>query len=104
MGDCRPTRRDALAADHVAAAVLGAVDEDRRLAERAVQMRLDYLQREPGCDGCIEGVAAALENAHRDRGGEPMRGGHDPEGAADLGAGRETGHGRWPPEVCRSRR
>ena len=91
-GDRRCGRRDALAADHVAAAVFRAVDEDRGFAERAVQMRLDDLQGEAGGDRRVKGIAALFEDAHRDRGGQPMGGRDDPEGAADLGGCRKGGH------------
>ena len=52
-------------------------------------MRLDHLQRERGRAGRIEGVAAALQNAHADRGRDPVGRGDDPEGAFDLGTGGE---------------
>ena len=88
--------RHTLAADHVAAAVRLAPDEDRRLAERAVQMRLDDLQREAGGGRRIERVAALFEHAHADGGGEPMGRGDDPERAADLGTGGKAGHFLFP--------
>ena len=69
-----------------------AVDEDRGFAERAVQMRLDDLQGEAGGDRRVKGSAALFEDAHRDRGGQPMGRRDDPEGAADLGARRKAGH------------
>src|SRR5205823_14533164 len=97
--DRRRSGCDALAADHVTAPVFRAVDQDRGLAERAVQMRLDDLQREPNGDRRIEGVAAALEYAHPDGGSEPMGRRDNPEGAADLGARREAGHQSFPGEV-----
>ena len=52
-------------------------------------MRLDHLQRERGRAGRIERVAAALQDAHADRGRDPVGRGDDPERAFDLGAGGE---------------
>ena len=47
-------------------------NQHRRLAERAVQMRLDHLQGEAGRGRGIEGIAALFEDAHADRRGDPM--------------------------------
>ncbi|KAG1421418.1 hypothetical protein G6F57_023588 [Rhizopus arrhizus] len=55
----------------------------------------------PGPFRC--GVAAALQHAHRDLRGQPVRGRHDPEGAADFWTGGERvahltvtgGKGKW---------
>ena len=91
--DRRRLRRHALAADHPAMPLFRAVDEDRRLTQRAVQMRFDDLQGETGGDRRVERVAALFEDAHRHRRGEPMGRRDDPERAADLGPRGETGHG-----------
>ena len=87
MGDRRALWRDALAADHVAAPVLLAPYEDRRLAERAVEMWLDDLQGEPGGRRGVKRIAALFENAHANRRGNPMGRGDGAKGAADLGSG-----------------
>src|SRR5882672_12762044 len=52
-------------------------------------MRFDDLQRKPGGDTGIERIAAFLQNAHPDRGGNPMGGGDDTEGPFDFRPGRE---------------
>ena len=65
------------------------VEDQRHVAARAAQMRLDDLQGEGRGDRRVEGVAAPLQDAHADRGGDPVRGGDDAEGADDLGPGGE---------------
>ena len=70
----------------------GAMDDDRRIAARAVQMRLDDLQGEAGGGGGVEGIAAAFQHRHADLAGDPMGGGDGAEGASDFRAGGE--HGR----------
>jgi hypothetical protein len=60
-------------------------------------MRLDDLQHEGGRDTRVEGVAAPLEDAHADRGRDPMRRRDDAERAIDLrprgeGAGVVNAH------------
>ena len=82
-------RRGALAADHLGAAALGVVDDDRHVAAGTVQMRLDHLQREGGGNTGVEGVAAFFQDAHADGGGDPVRRGHDAEGAFDFRPGGE---------------
>src|SRR5579871_4304631 len=57
-------------------------------------MRFDHLQGERGCDGRVEGVAAAFEHAHGQGGCKPMCGGDNAEQALDFrprgkGKGRE---------------
>jgi hypothetical protein len=47
------------------------------------------LQRKPGGDSGIERIAAFLQNAHPDSGGNPMGGGDDTESAFDFRPGRE---------------
>ena len=82
-------RRRALAADHLGAAALGVVHDDRHVAAGTVQMRLHHLQREGGGDAGVEGVAAFFQHAHADRGGDPVGRGHDAEGAFDFRPGGE---------------
>ena len=84
MRDGRALRCRTLAANHLGAASFGVVHDDRHVAARAVQMRLDHLQGEGGGDAGIEGVAAFFENAHPDRGGDPVRRGDDAESAFDF--------------------
>ena len=79
----------ALAADHLGAAALHIVHDDRHIAARAVEVRLDHLQREGGGDGGIEGIAAFLERRHPDRGRNPVGRRHHAESALDLGPGGE---------------
>ena len=85
--DGRAHRRRTLAADHLdlVFALARVVHDDRHVAAGAVEMRLDHLQRERGRHRRVEGVAAALQDAHADRGRDPVRGGADAEGAVDLG-------------------
>ena len=87
--DRRAGRRRALAADHFRLAAPHVVDDDRRVAARAVEMRLDHLQGERRGHGGVEGVAALLQGRHADRGGDPVRRGDDAEGALDLRTGGE---------------
>ena len=92
--------RGTLAADHFGAPALDVVHDDRHVAARAVQMRFHHLQGEGGGDGGVECVAAFFQDAHADRGGDPVRGGNHPEHALDLGAGGEgigidVAHGLW---------
>ena len=85
MRDGGGGRRRALAADHLDLALAHVVDDDRNVAARAVEMRLDHLQREGGGDRGVEGIAALLQGRHADRGGDPMGRGDDAERAVDLG-------------------
>ena len=89
MRDGGARRRGALAADHLGAAALDVVHDDRHVAAGTVQMRLDHLQREGGGDAGVEGVAALFQNSHADRGGDPVGRGHDAEGALDFRPGGE---------------
>ena len=82
-------RGRALAADDDRLAALGVVEDDRHVAAGTAQMRLHHLQREGGRHPGVERVAAALQHAHADGGGDPVRGGDDAEGAVDLGPRRE---------------
>ena len=85
MRDGGAGRGRALAADQLGLALAHVVEHHRHVAARAVQVRLDHLQREGGGDRGVEGVAAALQRAHADGGGDPVRRGDDAEGAVDLG-------------------
>ena len=89
MRDGGAGRRRALAADHFRLAAPHVMDDDRHVAARTVEMRLDHLERERGCDRGIEGVAAFFQCRHADRGRDPMRRGDDAEGAFDFRTGRE---------------
>jgi hypothetical protein len=52
-------------------------------------MRLHHLQREGGRNTGVERVAAFFQDAHADRGGDPVRRGDDAESAFDFRAGGE---------------
>jgi hypothetical protein len=80
----------ALAADDLHGFLPRVVEDHRHVAAGAVQVRLDDLQREGRGAAGVEGVAAALENAHGDGRGDPVRGGDDAERAVDLRAGGEA--------------
>ena len=82
-------RRRTLAADHLGLALAHVVEDDRHVAARTVEMRLDHLQREGGGDGGIEGVAAFLQRRHADGGRDPVGRGDHAERALDLGPGGE---------------
>ena len=92
MRDGGAGRRHALAADHFRLAALDVMDDDRHIAARPVEMRLDHLQREGGGDAGVEGIAAAFQNPHADGGGDPMGRGHHAESAFDF---RPRGEGVW---------
>ncbi len=81
--------RRALAADHLGAAAPDVVHDDRHVAARTVEMRLDHLQRECGRDTGIESVAALFQRGHPDRGRDPVGRGHDAESAFDFRPCRE---------------
>jgi hypothetical protein len=65
------------------------VQNDRNVAARPVEMRLDHLQHECGCDRRIEGIAAFLERGHADPCRDPVRCSDDAKGAFDFGPRRE---------------
>lgn len=97
--------RGALAAQHFDAAGAGGIEHRRHFAGGADQVGLDHLQHEGRSDTGVERVAAALEQRHAGRAGQPMGGGHDTEGAEDFRASRKhdailsrTARGRWPQE------
>jgi hypothetical protein len=71
-----------LCAQHPRCADLGAPEHHRQIAARAVLVRLDDLQHEPGRHGRVECVAAALEHPHARGRRQPMGGGHHAERAA----------------------
>ena len=89
MGDGCLGRHHALAAHDLGLALLHRVEDQRRVAAWSAQVRLDDLQGEGGGDRGIEGIAAAFEDAHAHRSGDPVGRSHDAEGAGDLGAGGE---------------
>ena len=85
-------RRRALTAHHLGPSTAHVVKNDRNVSPRAVEMRLDDLQRECRRDRRVEGVAALLQHRHADCGRNPMRRRHDAERALDLRTGgKETG-------------
>ena len=88
--DGRRGRGGALTAHDQRLAALGAPQHDRQVAARPVQVRLDDLEREAGRDRGVEGVAPSLEHRHPRGGGEPVGRGDHPEGAPQLGSGREA--------------
>ena len=63
MRDGRARRRRTLAADHLGAAALDVMHDDRNVAAGTVQMRLDHLQREGGGDAGVERIAALFQDA-----------------------------------------
>ena len=87
--DRRGRGRDSLPAQRERLAALDGPEHGRDLAARSVQMRLDDLQHEPRRDGRVEGVPPALEHGHPRLRREPVRRRDHPEGAAQLGTGRE---------------
>ena len=90
MRDGGAGRHTPLPADHLRLAAPHVIENDRHVAARPVEVRLDHLQRERGRAGRVEGIAAALQDAHADRGRDPVGRGHHPEGALDLGARGEA--------------
>ena len=60
--DRRCRGRGSLCADHANVVVARAVEDRREITARAVQMRLDDLQREAGSDRRVERIPAALEH------------------------------------------
>ena len=87
--DGRTGRCDALAAEHAHLVAVGGVEDRRHLAAGTVQVRLDDLEHEAGRDRGVERVPASLEHRHPALRREPVRGRDHPEGAAELGPGRE---------------
>ena len=85
----RGGRGGALPADHERLAAPGVVADHRHLAARAVEVRLDDLEGEPGGDRGVERVAAPLKHGHADRRGQPVGGRHHPEGPGQLRPRRE---------------
>ena len=89
----RGLRCDALAADHLLRLGARRMQDDRRIAAGAVEMRLRHLQRERRRGGGVERIAAALQHRHADLARDPVRAGDDTERAGDLRAGGE--HARF---------
>jgi hypothetical protein len=85
LRECRRSRRGSLPADDLRSAMRHGMRHDRHVTTRSVEMRLHDLQGESRRNASIEGVAAALQNAHADRGGDPMRCRDDAKGALYLG-------------------
>ena len=114
MRDRRAGRRDALTADHFRPAAAHVEENDRDVAARPVEMRLDHLERERRGDGRVERVAAAFKDAHAHGSRYPMGRSHDAERALDLrtrgeGIGIDIGHersrrfaGHYRPSACSS--
>ncbi|MNX58533.1 hypothetical protein D3C86_893810 [compost metagenome] len=93
-------RRRALAAQHFDAASARGIEHRGHFAGRADEVRLDHLQHERGRGAGIERVAAALQQRHAGRAGQPMRGCHDTEGAENFRASRK--HGESCVERCQA--
>jgi hypothetical protein len=60
------------------------LEDDRHLAARPDQVRLDHLEDEAACGRGVEGIAATLQHRHGDGAGDPVGGGDGAERAADL--------------------
>jgi hypothetical protein len=88
--DRRGGGRDALGAKHERLPSFRAPEDDRQVAARPVQVRLDDLQREARRGRGVERVAAALEHRHSRSGCEPMRRGDHAEASAELRTRREA--------------
>jgi len=82
-------RRRSLAANHFGPIAFNIIENDRHVAARPVEMRLDDLQRECRRHCRVESIAALFQRRHADRGRDPMRGRNNAKGSFDLGAGRE---------------
>ena len=65
------------------------MQDDRRIAARAVEMRLRHLKRERRRGGGIEGVPATFQHRHSDLARDPVGTGDDTERAGYLGASGE---------------
>ena len=92
--DRRRLRRRALRAQDERLATRRRPEDRGQVSAGAVQVRLDDLQREAGCNGGVERVAALLEHGHSRSGREPVRRRDHAEGAAKLGARGEHARGR----------
>jgi len=99
--DRRGPRRGALRAEHERPLVPRRPEKRGQVAARAVQVRLDDLEREPGCNGRVERVPALLEHGHPSRRREPVRRRHHAERPPQLRPRREA-HPRTL--VCRAMR
>jgi hypothetical protein len=65
------------------------VEDDGHLAAEPVQMRFNDLKCKTDRNGGIEGIAALFQDPHAGGSAQPMRRGHDAEGAGDLRPGGE---------------
>ncbi len=92
-------RRRPLGAEDERLVAVGAPEDGREVAARAVEVRLDDLERETGGDGGVERVPAAFEHCHARGRGEPVGGRDHPEGAAQLWA---SGEGQSSPAPASS--
>jgi hypothetical protein len=86
--------RHALAAQHLDPFRARGIEHRRHVARGADEMGLHHLEHEGGGHAGVEGVAAALQHRHADRGAEPVGRGHDPEGAENFRA-RGKHAGSW---------
>src|SRR5439155_74906 len=68
MGDRGFRGRGPLTTDYLGLAGAHGIDDDRHVAARSVQVRLDHLQRESGCNRGIEGITALFQRRHTDGG------------------------------------
>ncbi len=79
-----------LAADHDRLGRVMLLQDDRHLAARPDQMRLDDLEHKPRSRRSIEGIAATLQHRHRDRACDPMRACDGAKSAAYFRPGGEA--------------
>jgi hypothetical protein len=73
MGDGGPSRRRALAADHLRMPLAHIVQDHRDVAARSIEVRLDDLKRKRGGARGIEGIAALFQDRHAHGSRDPMR-------------------------------
>jgi hypothetical protein len=87
--DRRRRGRDALRTHDERLPGVGRPEDDRQVAARPVQMRLDDLQDEPRGARGVERIATSLEHGHAGLRREPVRGRDGAERPAQLGPRRE---------------
>src|SRR5215217_3666192 len=87
--DARRGRRRTLAAYYQRLSPFGAVEDDRDLPTRAVEVRLDHLKGQPCGHSRIESVTPGLQYGHASRRGQPVRGGNHAVGTDELRPGGE---------------
>src|SRR5262249_10382255 len=102
-------RRGPLSPDHFRAGTPCVMKYHRDIPTRPIQMWLDNLKREGCRHSGIEGVAAFFQRGHADSRCDPMGRCYDPEGAVDLGPGREWiwiyfRHGEGQRQTCEPKR